>query len=388
MTVRTLRPALAAAAMAVGLAIPAYAQDGQAAGGQTPPATQGQGRPMQQIMADLQQVQGELMQTMSSPSVLTNPETRDAAAEKAVPVLKRLTGLMEEAAAAAPNPALSEQLRAGRYQVQAILVGFGDQQTKDSLTGQDSLEAKSALTLGAFIAANEADGKMAAVKELDALATENPENNAVAQTAMQMFSLAEGNEELRQAARTIVTEKLKGPAATQFQQLLQMEEQAQKQAQEFEAKFIGKLLKIEGKTLQGETFSTESLKGKVVMVDFWATWCGPCIAALPKVKEDYAKYHDQGFEIVAVSLDNSADPLKKFLAENPEMTWTQIFTEGDPQASAKIAQDLGITAIPTVYLLDKNGVVRGMAVGGGEQMDKLHKMIPELLKEEASANSQ
>ena len=107
--------------------------------------------------------------------------------------------------------------------------------------------------------------------------------------------------------------------------------------------------------------------------------------ALPKVKEDYATYKDQGLDILAVSLDRSAEPLKAFLEANPEMTWTQIYTETDPMASGKIADSLGITAIPTVFLLDRKGNVRAMAIGGGDQMVKLHEMIPTLLKEEAAA---
>jgi thiol-disulfide isomerase/thioredoxin len=279
---------------------------------------------------------------------------------------------------------MAEQMRGGVYQVEAILVGFGDDETQKKLQASEEVDAKAALALGHFIGADDSAGKLAAVNELDALATDNAENVAVAQAAIGMASLGERDSEVATAARKIINEKLKGPTADQLKAALQQMEQAQKAERDFMAKFMDKPLSFEGEKLGGGTVSVADFKGKVVMVDFWATWCGPCIAALPKVKEDYKAYHDQGFEILAVSLDRSAEPLKAFLEQNPEMTWTQLFSESDPTATSKIAEGLGITAIPTVFLLDRKGNVRAMAIGGGDQMEQLHKMIPELLKEEAN----
>ena len=389
MNFRTIRPSLLAAAIAVSGVTPALAQDGMGADQQQPPpatqpATQGQGRPIAAVMTDIQGMQQELAGVMSDPAVLSNPELRDQTAEKAIPVLKKLAGLMAEAAAAAPNPVLGEQMQGGVYQIQAILVGFGDGETEAKLKAEESVEAKSALSLGHFVGADDSAGKMAAVQELDALATDNPENAAVAQAAIGMASLGERDAEVATAAKKIINEKLKGEMAEQLKAALKQMEEAQKAEREFVAKFMDKPLAIEGQKLGGGTVSIADYKGKVLMVDFWATWCPPCIAALPKVKEDYAKYKDQGFEVLGVSLDYTPEPLKKFLADNPEMTWTQIYTESDPTASAKIAEGLGITVIPTVFLLDRNGNVRAVALGGGDQMEALHKMIPELLKEEAA----
>ena len=98
------------------------------------------------------------------------------------------------------------------------------------------------------------------------------------------------------------------------------------------------------KDLAGQPLSVGKFKGKVVLVDFWATWCGPCMEEMPNVQAAYAKYHDKGFEIVGISLDENADALKKTLAEK-NMTWPQYFDgkgwDGAlPQRYGIVAQDL------------------------------------------------
>ena len=79
------------------------------------------------------------------------------------------------------------------------------------------------------------------------------------------------------------------------------------------------------KDLNGNPISVGALKGKVVLVDFWATWCGPCRGELPNVIATYKKYHADGFEIIGVSLDSERDKLDKFLKEQDGMTWPQLF---------------------------------------------------------------
>ncbi len=100
-----------------------------------------------------------------------------------------------------------------------------------------------------------------------------------------------------------------------------------------------------------------ALRGKVVLVDFWATWCGPCIAELPNVLAAYEKLHPKGFEIVGISFDEDRDALEKFVKKRA-MPWPQFF---DGQGwQNKYGQEFGISSIPSMWLVDKKGVVRDL----------------------------
>ena len=76
----------------------------------------------------------------------------------------------------------------------------------------------------------------------------------------------------------------------------------------------GNPMDIKGTLLNGQPFDQKTLAGKVVLVDFWATWCGPCVAEIPNVLEEYEKYHDKGFEVVGISLDQDRQALEKVRA--------------------------------------------------------------------------
>jgi peroxiredoxin len=106
--------------------------------------------------------------------------------------------------------------------------------------------------------------------------------------------------------------------------------------------------------LDGQPLSLARYKGKVVLIDFWATWCGPCIAELPNVVSTYKKYHAQGFEIVGISLDR-ADSLEKLraFAREHEMPWPQFY-DGKFWAN-KLAVRYGIQSIPATFLIDGEG---------------------------------
>lgn len=137
----------------------------------------------------------------------------------------------------------------------------------------------------------------------------------------------------------------------------QGEAQQQAQAQLKKINMVGRPLDVQFTDLNGKEVSIKNFAGKVVLVDFWATWCGPCKAALPEVKEVYAKLHRQGFEIIGISLDKDKDTLKQFIAEE-KMTWPQYF-DGLGWEN-KLGQKFGITSIPTVWLVDKKGHLRDL----------------------------
>ena len=108
------------------------------------------------------------------------------------------------------------------------------------------------------------------------------------------------------------------------------------------------------KDVDGKTLSIADHKGKVVLIDFWATWCPPCRAEIPNVVATYKKYHDQGFDIIGVSLDQDREKLLGYTKQN-DMTWPQFF---DGQGwQNKLAVKYGIESIPATYLLDGNGFI-------------------------------
>lgn len=117
-----------------------------------------------------------------------------------------------------------------------------------------------------------------------------------------------------------------------------------------------KTLEIQGPTINDQDFDLADMQGKVLLVDFWATWCGPCIAELPNVRKVYDKYHEHGLDVVGISLDENKAALKAFLQEHDE-PWPQIFYEeqGKTGFSNPLAVKHGINAIPAIYLIDRQG---------------------------------
>ena len=126
------------------------------------------------------------------------------------------------------------------------------------------------------------------------------------------------------------------------------------------------------KTPEGETLALSSLRGKVVLIDFWASWCGPCRKENPNVKIIYDKYKDKGFEIYGVSLDNNGDQWKAAIAKDG-LGWKHVSDLGGWKSSA--AQLYQVHSIPQTFLLDKEGRI----IKSGFRSHELETLLQDLL---------
>ena len=124
--------------------------------------------------------------------------------------------------------------------------------------------------------------------------------------------------------------------------------------------------------VKDNTISLSSLKGKVVLIDFWASWCGPCRAAIPNVIKLYNKYNAKGFEVFGVSIDSKKADWLKAIA-NDKIKYTQVMDKDGWNST--VAEKYGVYSIPSTFLLDKTGKVIAIDLDGEELENKVKSLL-------------
>ena len=149
--------------------------------------------------------------------------------------------------------------------------------------------------------------------------------------------------------------------------------QGQLKAIAADAEMKSKPLDLKFTATNGSEVDISKMSGKVVLVDFWATWCGPCMAEVPNVVKSYQKFHDKGFEIVGISFDQDKAKLESVTKEKG-MTWPQYF-DGKGWKN-EFGQKFGINSIPRMWLVNKKGMV--VDTNGREGLEaKVEKLLAE-----------
>ncbi len=123
---------------------------------------------------------------------------------------------------------------------------------------------------------------------------------------------------------------------------------------------VGNTMEVRGATLAGEALDWSKYAGKTVLVDFWATWCGPCVSEVPRLKRLYEAYHEKGFDIVGISLDREREQLEAFVKER-ELPWTILFED---EGRHPLADYYGVMGIPQMMLVGPDGKVISIRARG------------------------
>jgi|GEM_PF-2038862 len=212
----------------------------------------------------------------------------------------------------------------------------------------------------------------------ETLAKENPDPEVRAIAILNQLAAATGKgdmDKMKALYQTLTTDYKDTAAAKSAKQL-------------DPAKYIGKGVAFPTfsfKDLEGKDVNLDSFKGKLVLVDFWATWCPPCVAEMPKLHEVYAKFKASGFEILSLSLDKLAGDIIPFRAEAAHpMPWTHVFLGKD--SKDPILQAVNLTTIPRPILVGPDGkIVEGetihlrgeyLAITVGNALKELNMLKP------------
>ncbi len=319
-----------------------------------------QPRDEQTIITDLRATNEQLAAVMPALPSIADADFRKQNGAKIVPLVCRLTDLFLELRGSQSDQATAKKIDDDRSLYLAVLVALDDSAAVAELTPQASptatdashvVSASSALALGNWWRNSKdaaAQGKV--LDDYSVIAKAHPTEDRLAITLASMANLGAANDALAKRALDIVRTTLTCADAKQVI--------AAADAVSATKEMLNKPLVVNGRTTANLAFSSADMKGKVILVDCWATWCGPCNAEIPRVKELYAANHAKGLEIVGVDCDDSDTTVNAFTKDH-EMPWLQLRELSQTQDPwHPLAKQWHVDGIPTMFLIDKKGILR------------------------------
>ena len=338
----------------------------------TQPAVVPLERTAEVVMNELKYVTIGLEATIPDFGMIFDPVERAKFSADALPLFRQLSDLLQEAETLqAVPPGASDQ-------VDPMLVLFGDADRIAALEAEAAdghAGARAALSTGRYLGSTAQAERIAVIDELARAAAEaeGDAGTAYREALGSLVMIPMTGEAEREAVLAGLRETDGSEEAVAIADRLQRILAGDQRL----AALVGEPLVLRGITHDGTMLDTRDWLGKVVLVKFWATWCGRCMVEIPRIQAAFDRYHEQGLEVLGVSSDDSAADLGRFLAERPDMIWPQLFDAENP-GKHSLATELGIPGIPTVLLIDRSGVVR--SVSAAHDLDTL---LPNLLKEPA-----
>jgi thiol-disulfide isomerase/thioredoxin len=334
------------------------------------PAAKPLTRTAKQIQDDLVAVEQQIKSSANYPvTMVFDPAFHEQMSREFPPLITRREALTKELATQSPQ--FVAKTRFAILKDDTELSYFGDDEATHRVQARlkstdpaDATDGQLSQAMQVWWKAKDKPNDQAKVLDLiEKLAKAQPRNDDIAESLMLMLHTNPATVPIGQRANDLICKTLKSaPVAGTYMGAPNK---------------IDEPLVISGTTFKGPTFSTDKWKGKVVLVDFWATWCPPCREALPALVKLYTENHDRGLEVLGVSSDNDRATLAAFLKEQPAIVWPQLFTANGSGAWHPLTKRFGIDSIPRVYLIDRAGNLRSIDSFGKGEEEWVRKLLDE-----------